>query len=112
MTCLSRLPKGSHPGFFFLTDIGCYFELDFLVTAVFCGLHHHGGTPPLLPADFNEESPDAYRLTLIAYPPTMVVDGNSKIAFGGIPGKGKESRFDLGIEMTGFEFVNYFVLLA
>jgi hypothetical protein len=164
MTCLSSLPKGSHPGFFFLPDIGCYFELDFLVTAVFCGLHHHGGTPPLLPTDLDlnddkgdndsdadsqpdlstipdlievdvEEDKDeevahctidsAYRLMLIAYPPTTVVDGGSRIAFGALPMKkdgkkgGKKSgtkdgtkdgkrdnRFDLGVEMTGFSFVN------
>ena len=49
MTCVSSLPSGYHPGFFFLLEFGLFIKCDKYTTLVFSGLHRHGGTPPRAP---------------------------------------------------------------
>ncbi|KAH7905766.1 hypothetical protein BJ138DRAFT_1227043 [Hygrophoropsis aurantiaca] len=91
MVCMSKLPDTVHPGFFLLVESGVYWIMDPFTTFYFSGLHYHGGTPPTYPAELASSIPkDAYRLTLICYPSSSILDYPSRIALAALPAKTKQ----------------------
>ncbi len=98
MTNLSLLPPQIHPGYFYLYELGVCWELLPISTIIFSGLRWHGGCSPTHTAHFNPP-PDAYRLCLIAYPPSSVVDGGTEAAFAAVPDK-RGGLFTIPREVT------------
>jgi hypothetical protein len=93
---ISKLDKDIHCGFFALADAGIIFELEYLSTLYFSGLHFHGGTAPTYPPG-TIVSLDAHRCVLVNYPPSALLDGDSVIAFGGLPNR---THFGVGPEFN------------
>lgn len=95
---LSDIPDGWEPGRLHLLGLGVYASLSLYSQFFFTGRQLHGGTSPLAPDD--QAIPDwAYRLIMIAYPPTSFVFGNVKHAFAAMP-HSREPIY-LSQEMTG-----------
>ena len=95
---LSDIPEGWEPGRLHLLGLGIFASLPLYRQFFFTGQHQHGGTSPLAPND--EPIPDwAYRLIMIAYPPTAFVLGNLKHSFAPVPHS--REPFYLSQEMTG-----------
>jgi hypothetical protein len=84
MTNLSWFPAEIHPGFFYLYELGVCWELVPNSTILFSGLRWHGGCSPTYPVGYQVPA-DAYRLCLVAYPSSSLVDGGSQIAFAAMP---------------------------
>lgn len=78
------LPEGYNPGCFFLLYPRIFIVLDNNVTMNFCGLRHHGGSPPTAPPGV-EPSPDAYRYVIVSYPPEKMVGGDARYVIGANP---------------------------
>ena len=73
MTCMSSLPTGYDPGFFFLLEFGFFIRANKHTTLVFSGLHRHGGTPPRAPPGI-VPAKSAARITIIWYPAKDLLD--------------------------------------
>src|SRR5262245_37098255 len=98
MTNLSKLPSFVHPGFFYLLEIGVYWELEEFMTIYFCGLRFHCGSEPTYPDELAGRVPGwATRMTLVSYAPSSILDGGSVIPFAAHP---KNQVLTIGPEMT------------
>ncbi|KAJ6459368.1 hypothetical protein C8R47DRAFT_1226657 [Mycena vitilis] len=84
MTMCSRLPDSYSLSKFHIFGLGIYFTLHNFDSANFCGLYHHGGTPPIAPSGV-EVAKDAYRITFISYPPEKMGDGLGHVVVGAMP---------------------------
>lgn len=103
MTQCSRTPKGYLPSKFFLISLGIYFELNNFDSANFCGLIYHGGTPPVAPRGIAVRE-DAYRLTLISYPPAKMGDGEGNAVVAALPSV-KNGVLELSEQLQRIEYV-------
>ncbi|KAJ7127687.1 hypothetical protein C8R44DRAFT_873501 [Mycena epipterygia] len=83
--CSLRVPKNYILGKFYVPRLGIHFTLRNFDSLNFCGLNIHGGSPPVAP-EGTEVANDAYRVTLIAYPPAAMGDGLGHIAVAALPG--------------------------
>ncbi|KAJ7223819.1 hypothetical protein C8J57DRAFT_1022661, partial [Mycena rebaudengoi] len=72
MTVLSNLTPEVEPGYFFLADAGVVFELNFLASIFFNGLHFHGGTAPTFKSGVTVGG-SIIRMTCIGYGPSAFV---------------------------------------
>ncbi|KAJ7838392.1 hypothetical protein B0H14DRAFT_3459421 [Mycena olivaceomarginata] len=84
MTTCSRLPNDYTLSQFHVLRFGIYFVLHNFDLANFCGLNNHGGTPPIAPPG-QDVANDAYRQTLISYPPEHMDDGLGHVVIGALP---------------------------
>jgi hypothetical protein len=84
MSNLSNFNEQINPGVFYLFELGIYWELISLSTIIFNGLRLHGGCSPTYPVGYCP-SKDAYRLCLVSYPSSALVDGNSQMALSSMP---------------------------
>lgn len=98
---ISKLPKNVHCGYFALADAGIIFELEYLSILYFSGLHFHGGSASTY-APGTVVSLDAHRCILVNYPPSALLDGDSVIAFGGLP---DATHFGIGPEFNSETWV-------
>ena len=101
---LSDLPPGMEPGRLHMVGAGVFVQLKLYSQFFFSGLIRHGGTSPLSADD--QPIPDwAYRLVVIAYPPTSFVFGNVRHALSALPYSNEP--FYLSQEMTGALHTTY-----
>jgi len=98
MSNLSKLPDWIHPGYFYLFELGICWVLHPLTTILFSGLRWHGGCSPIYAKGLSLPN-DAYRLCLISYPPSAIVDGNSQAGFAACPHQ-KANLFKVCGEIT------------
>ncbi|KAI0693169.1 hypothetical protein BC835DRAFT_1416096 [Cytidiella melzeri] len=103
MTVLSDLPSDYDPGRFYVLAIGVFVELTPLLNVYFCGRLRHGGTPPLAPHG-QEPISSAYRMVVIAYPPSRIASGETRHALAAINPDG--DPLYLSPEMTGVSLDN------
>jgi hypothetical protein len=97
MTVWSKPHPDVEEEFFAVLDAGIVWKLSEFCTYYFSGLHFHGGSMPYYKSGKRQDESIYYRLTLIAYPPTPLIDGTASMAFAALPGKtllrlGKEMR--------------------
>lgn len=97
VNALPNLPDFINPGFFFLLELGACWQLEYLMTIYFCGLHFHAGQPPTYPDNMADQVPkDAARLVLVNYPPEAIY-GESITALAASP---LHDVITMGPEMT------------
>lgn len=109
LTCMianSRLPDNYEPGRFHMLYIGAYFRLESLTIMSFCGLHKHGGTPPISPTG-KPLDPSACRKTTVCYPSENMLSGSATFVtpLASLP---NGTLFKLGPEITSYEWVFLF----
>jgi hypothetical protein len=108
MTNLGEMDDAVDPGIFHLLDIGVAWEMEEFCTIYFCGLHFHGGTPPVftpepttnlaaVPSCGRTGSRNT-RLIAVAYGSAAQLDGDAVIAVGATP---KGTVVAIGPEMKG-----------
>lgn len=107
MTNLSKFSDDVKRGRFYIMDAGVSWEFEDFSTIYFCGLRFHGGNRPSYPKGVICP-PDNYRLTLIAYTPAPMLNGDGIIALGSLPSK---AILPLGPEMRNPPFVTHFLVL-
>lgn len=90
--------------YFYIMDCGIAWSSEEFSTLYFSGLHFHGGCQP------RYRNPDPahifYRLMLVAYPPTQMLNGQDAVALAALPGSG-DPVFKVGIEMRNPLYVFY-----
>lgn len=97
MTVLSKPHPDVEDEFFYLLDCGIGWQLEEFSTIYFSGLHFHGGSQPTYRNGPRMEKNIIFnRLTLIAYPPARILDGDDAIAFATLP---KKKTLVIGLEM-------------
>lgn len=101
MTMCSRLPDDYTLSKFHVLSLGIYFTLRNFDSANFCGLNHHGGTPPIAPPGV-AVAEDAYRITFISYPPEKMGDGLGHVVVGAMPAA-KDGVLKMTAEMQHVE---------
>jgi hypothetical protein len=106
----SRLPDDYTLSQFHIPRFGIYFVLRNFDSANFCGLNHHGGTPPIAPEGKTVAS-DAYRLTFISYPPEKMGDGLGHVVVGAMP-TAKDPILKMSAEMQHVECVTFYATVA
>lgn len=77
MTLLLSVPEGYDPGIFAYHDFGIFITPENPSIVYFTGLHMHGGTAPSPPPG-QLPLPWAYRLTIISYPNSPTIGGDSR----------------------------------
>lgn len=95
MTIISQHCPEVEEEFFHLLDYGIAWLMEELSTIYFSGLHFHGGSGCVAryqPANDNI----FYRLTLVAYPPTQILNAQDSVALAAMP---DGTPFRVGIEM-------------
>lgn len=97
MTVLSKPHPDVEDELFYLLDCGIAWQLEEFSTIYFSGLHFHGGSQPTYRSGSRLKPYTIhYRLTLIAYPPAKLLDGNDDIAFAALP---KSKTLVIGLDM-------------
>src|SRR6266487_2151783 len=86
MTNLSLLPPEVDPGCFHLFELGVCWALPPISTIIFSCLRWHGGCSPTHKRNWQPPS-HAYRLCLVSYPTSSIIDGGTEAAFSAIPDK-------------------------
>ncbi|GBE85736.1 hypothetical protein SCP_0802580 [Sparassis crispa] len=87
VTCMhshSDLDEDDHPGLFYLPEIGAYMVMRGMISVCFSGLRFHGGTPPTSPSD-REPSPYSYRIVVVNYPPSALINADGLVGFTSMP---------------------------
>lgn len=84
MTNFTKPHPDVDPEVFCVLDHGVAFVVEEFETLYFCGLHFHGGTQPMYKSPRTDDS-IYYRLTLIMYPPAVMLNGQSSSAFAAMP---------------------------
>lgn len=97
MTILSRPHPDIEEEYFYMLDCGIAWAMEEFSTVYFSGLHFHGGSQPVY-RDGPRQDPQTnfYRLTLIAYPPSLILDGKDAVAFAALP---SNQMLRIGTEM-------------
>ncbi|GBE85725.1 hypothetical protein SCP_0802470 [Sparassis crispa] len=87
VTCMhshSDLDEDDHPGLFYLPEIGAYMVMRGMISVCFSGLRFHGGIPPTSPSD-REPSPYSYRIVVVNYPPSALINADGLVGFTSMP---------------------------
>lgn len=79
---------GIEPDVFYVTDVGIGWEMQSLDSFFFSGLHWHGGCQPVYRPDREDPTYIYNRLTLIAYPPEVMLSGEDSVAFASLSNGG------------------------
>ncbi|KAG6914079.1 hypothetical protein DXG01_002540, partial [Tephrocybe rancida] len=95
------LPPNYDPRRFFLLYAGVFVTLESGTSINFSGLRLNGGTAPIAPIGVKLQE-DAYWFVIICYPPSGMTNGNTRYAFGALPGP-KHETFFISPEMTNVE---------
>ncbi|KDR79831.1 hypothetical protein GALMADRAFT_136421 [Galerina marginata CBS 339.88] len=96
MTNLSKPHPDVEEEFFNVLDFGFAWEMEEFATTFFCGLHFHGGNSACYKKIMGDRDEIYYRLTLIAYPPTQILNAKDSVALAALP---DGTPFRVGIEM-------------
>lgn len=89
---------GCEPGRFHLVGLGIYVQLRYRLQVFFTGLLHHGGTPPLVPDDYELAGWET-RMFVISYPASTILTGEARHSFASLPYQGRPQY--ISPEMTG-----------
>lgn len=87
MTTLSPKYEGVENEIFFVMDFGLAWRMDEFASLFFSGLYFHGGCQPTYKPKRKDPKHIHYRLTLIAYPPSLTIEGQDALAFATLPNK-------------------------
>ncbi|KDR71681.1 hypothetical protein GALMADRAFT_213585 [Galerina marginata CBS 339.88] len=85
MTILSKPHPNVEEEFFNVLDFGIAWEMEEFSTIFFSGLHFHGGSSSRYKKPLSEGDPIYYRLTVIAYPPTQIINAQDSVALAALP---------------------------
>lgn len=94
----TRTEPGCEPGRFHLIGLGVYVQLHSGLQVWFTGLLRHGGTPPLVPCQYDLEGWEK-RIFVISYPASAILSGEARHAFASLPFQSEPLY--LPPEMTG-----------
>lgn len=96
MTIISEHHPDVEEEFFNVLDFGIAWSMEELSTIYFSGLHFHGGSVARYRTARQADYEIFYHLTLIAYPPTQILNAQDSVALAAMP---DGSPFRVGIEM-------------
>lgn len=97
MTILSKHHPDIEEEFFNVLDFGIAWSMEEFSTIYFSGLHFHGGSVARYSTALDLANDDIFnRLTLIAYPPTQILNAQDCVALAAMP---DGTPFKVGIEM-------------
>ncbi|KDR76755.1 hypothetical protein GALMADRAFT_210635 [Galerina marginata CBS 339.88] len=96
MTNLSKPHPEVEKEYFCVLDFGFAWEMEEFATTFFSGLHFHGGSSPRYKKTLGDDDAIYYRMTLIAYPPTQILNAQDSVALAALP---DGTPFRVGIEM-------------
>ncbi|TFK59844.1 hypothetical protein BDN72DRAFT_905487 [Pluteus cervinus] len=85
LTVLTEDHEDIGPVFIILVDLGLAWKLEQLSTIFFNGLHYHVPTTPSYNPGPRKSVKPYYRITLVNYPPSAVIDNTGSIAFASLP---------------------------
>jgi len=85
MTILTRTYDGVEEEYFYVFDLGICIKMEEYSTVIFNGLHYHSGCQPTYRADRLDKSRVHVRLSLIGYPPDLILEGVNTVALGALP---------------------------